>query len=148
MLLVYIIKHTSLIHHKMCFKLTQKALLKRTAEVRLFINNYKQMNCLLSLQCLRSHLGSNFQSPATTQPVCHQILSPRQTVVPTASHSCLTTKAFLFLTCNAPHIWKNMAVMNLSINCLNVRFQLCGSALEKYIQSFVNGSSRVIISVS
>lgn len=60
----------------MCFKLTQKALPKRTAEVTLFINNYKQMNRLLSLKCLGTHLCSNFQSPATPQPVCHQILFP------------------------------------------------------------------------
>lgn len=146
MLLVYIIRHTSLIRHKMCFKLTQKALPKRTAEVRLFINNYKQANCLLSLSCFGSQLYTNFQSRATNPTNLPLESFPNANLrfcIPLTSDNWSFSVPRMLCSTN---LKESTAVMNLSINHLNVKWQWCGSALQKYIQGLTNGSSCVIIS--
>lgn len=47
--LVYIVRHSSLIQHMLCSKLTQETVPERRAEVGMFTNNYKQMDGLLCL---------------------------------------------------------------------------------------------------
>lgn len=46
----------------------------------------------------------------------------------------------LHMLCST-HLRARTAVMNLSVNRGNIRFQLCSNALEKDIQGLVNGSS-------
>jgi hypothetical protein len=47
--LVYMVRHTSLIQHMLCSKLTQETGPEKRAEAGMFTNNYKQKHGLLCL---------------------------------------------------------------------------------------------------
>jgi hypothetical protein len=92
MLLVYIARPTSLIQHKMYFKLTQKHYHKGQLRLdcwQIIINKW-----IAYLLCnVRGVNCSKFQSLATTQPIHHQDLFPMQIV---GSHCYSFNKTYNF----------------------------------------------------